>query len=345
MREAAINEDAALAEAIEPYSKAFIADPSHHYSGINALTLSLLRRHLGGETNPTVIDNLIGGVLWASLSAQERDRKDYWARASYAELCLLVNPPEAIRKEYGATVAAANRDWFALDSTRQTLTLLCNLEFRPAETAIALAIVDREIERVVPPFEPRQVFLFSGHMMDALDRPTPRFPAEKETTAAEKIAAALDAFGAGPGDLALTQGASGGDILFLEACRERGVRLHLLLPLEEPEFIERSIIPSVNGEKWRERYYALKSGLIDAPRTMPRELGPLPRSVGGEEANPFERCNLWLLSTALAWGVDKVRFICLWNGGGGDGPGGTAHMYNEVKRRTGRVIWIDSRNI
>jgi hypothetical protein len=255
----------------------------------------------------------------------------------------MVNPIATIRKEYSATVAAANRDWFALDSTRQTLTLLRDLEFRPTETVAALAIVDREIARIVPPFEPRQVFLFSGHMMDAPDRPTPRFPAEKELIVVEKIAAALDALNAGPGDLALTQGASGGDILFLEACRERGVRLHLLLPLEEPEFIERSILPSVNGEKWRERFYALKSGLIDAPRIMPVELGPLPRSGSGEEANPFERCNIWLLSTALAWGIDKVRFICLWNGGGGDGPGGTAHMYNEVKRRTGRVTWIDPR--
>lgn len=345
MRAVAINEDAALAEAIDPYYKAFIADPAHHYSGINALTLSLLRRHLGGETNPTVIDNLTGGVLWASLTAQERERKDYWARASYAELCLLVNPLETIRKEYGATVAAANRDWFALDSTRQTLTLLHNLEFRPAETAAALAIVDREIERAVPPFEPRQVLLFSGHMMDAPDRPAPRFPAAKETVAAERVAAALDDLGAGPGDLALSQGASGGDILFLEACHLRGVRLHLLLPLEEPEFIERSILPSANGEQWRDRYYALKSGLTDPPRSMPAELGPLPRSGGGEETNPFERCNLWLLYTALAWGLDKVRFICLWNGGGGDGPGGTAHMYNEVKRRTGRVTWIDSRTL
>ena len=51
-------------------------------------------------------------------------------------------------------------------------------------------------------------------------------------------------------------------------------------------------------------------------------------------ANAFERCNLWLLYSALARGVDRVRFICLWDGGGGDGPGGTAHLYREVKRRT-----------
>ena len=73
--------------------------------------------------------------------------------------------------------------------------------------------------------------------------------------------------------------------------------------------------------------------------------GQLPRGASGEEANAVERCNLWLLYTALAWGVSKVRFIGLWNGGGGDVPGGTAHMYNEVKRRTGRVSWLDTRTL
>ena len=71
---------------------------------------------------------------------------------------------------------------------------------------------------------------------------------------------------------------------------------------------------------------------------MPDELGPLPRGV-----NPYERCNLWLLYTALGRGVDKVRFVCLWNGEGDDGPGGTRHMHDEVKRRTGYVTWIDIR--
>ncbi len=345
MRDAAVYEDAALAEAIEPYRKAFILDPSHHYSGVNALTLTLLRKHLGGETEQVIIDNLIGGVLWAALTAQERDRKDYWARASYAELCLLVNPLDTVRKEYSATVAAADRDWFALDSTCQTLCLLRDLEFRPDETTAALDILEREIERSTPPFEPRKVFLFSGHMIDAPDRAEPRFPADKEGIAAKKIAETLDALGAGPEDLALTQGASGGDILFLEACKARGVRLCLMLPLEEPEFIDRSILPATDGNAWRERYYAIKEGLPDAPRVMPDELGPLPKIGRDEHASPFERCNLWLLYTALAWGIDKVRFICLWNGAGADGPGGTEHMYNEVKRRTGRVTWLDTREL
>ncbi len=345
LRDAAGYEEAALAEAIEPYHKAFIADPAHHYSGVNALTLHLLRRHLDGDTDATVIENLIGGVLWASLSAQERNRKDYWARASYAELCLLVNPLETVRKEYGTTVAAANRDWFALDSTRQTVCLLRDLEFRPQETAAALEVLDREIARSTPPFEPRQVILFSGHMIDAPDRAVPRFPADKEDVAADRIARALDALDAGPGDLALTQGASGGDTLFLEACQARGLRLHLMLPLEEPEFIDRSIVPAAGGQQWRERYFAIRAALQDPPRILPAELGPPPRTGRDGHASPFERCNRWLLYTALAWGVEKVRFICLWNGEGGDGPGGTAHMYSEVKRRTGRVTWLDTRTL
>jgi tetratricopeptide (TPR) repeat protein len=340
MRAAAEAEDASLVEAIDPYHKAFVTDPAHHFSGINSLTLHLLQKHLGGQPDETVLTNLIGGVLWASLTAQQRDKKDYWARASFAELCLLVNPKETVVREFRATVAAANRDWFALDSTRHTLKFLSDLEYRPDETAAALEIVEREIARSTPPFDPQHVFLFSGHIIDAPGRETPRFPSGKEDAAALEIAKTLDQLGAGPGDLALCQAAAGGDLLFLEACQQRGVRCQLLLPFAEPEFIQRSILPSQDGDRWRDRYFTMKGKLQDPPRIMPNELGPPPKNV-----DAFERCNLWLLCTALAWGVDKVRFVCLWNGEGGDGPGGTAHMYNEVKRRTGRVTWIDTRRI
>lgn len=340
LRAAAELELPCLEEAIEPYHQAFLADPAHHYAGINSLTLHLLLRHLGGEVSQTLVDNLTGGVLWAALSAQQRDGKDYAARASYAELCLLLNPLAAVVREYRVATAVAKGDWFALESTRQTLVLLRDLQWRPAETAAALEVVDREIARSVPPLLPRQVLLFSGHMVDAPDRPQPRFPpamVPRVTAAMERV---LDEMGAGAGDLALTQGASGGDLIFAEACLKRGVRLQLLLPLPEPEFIEASLLRSADGVRWRERYYALKAALPEPPREMPAELGPLPPG-----ANPYERCNLWLLYSMLAYGPDKARFVCLWDGGGGDGPGGTRHMVHEVKRRTGRVAWIDIRTL
>lgn len=187
--------------------------------------------------------------------------------------------------------------------------------------------------------QPRRVFLFSGHMIDAPGRPTPRFPPAKLPAAAQKIAEALDKLGAGPEDLALTQGACGGDILFTEACQKRGVKVHWLQPFREQEFIQHSV--AHGGEGWLKRYFDAKAKLAAPIRPAPEELGELPQNA--EPGYPYTRCNLWLLETALSYGADKVHFICLWDGGGGDGPGGTAHMYNEVKRRTGNVTWIDIR--
>ena len=340
LREAAALEDASLCDAIEAYRTAFMRDPSHHYSGVDALILLMLQKHLGGETDDAALERLRGGALWACLTAAHRDPSDYWARAGLAEVVLHDQPKDVIVHKYMAAMAAANQDWFALDSTRQTLALLLDLDYRPLETAAALKVIDHEIALAQPPFVPRQVLLFSGHRVDAPGRTPPRFPPERIPQAAAAIAQALDALEAGAGDFALVQGASGGDLLFAEGCAARGVRVQLLLPLPEPEFIEQSIANSIGGDDWRTRYFALRAVLKDLPRVMPDELGPLPA-----HANAFERCNLWLLFSALARGVDNVRFICLWDGGGGDGPGGTAHMYREVKRRTGRVTWIDTRTL
>ncbi|MFA5923752.1 MAG: hypothetical protein WC856_21065 [Methylococcaceae bacterium] len=173
-------------------------------------------------------------------------------------------------------------------------------------------------------------------MINTPDRPVPRFPADKEAIAAQKIAKILAKLAAGPEDLALTQGACGGDLLFAEACLQRGVKLKLLQPFDEPAFIKKSVLPG--GESWRERYFKIKQQA--QTKAAPIELGLPPKDV-----NPYERCNLWLLYSALAYGTDIVQFICLWNGEGGDGPGGTAHMYNEVNERTGQVIWLDTRRL
>jgi hypothetical protein len=178
--------------------------------------------------------------------------------------------------------------------------------------------------------------LFSGHRVDEPGRATPRFPLDKVPVAAAAIDQALQRIDAGPGDLALTQGASGGDLIFAEACQTRGVRLQLLQPFAEAEFIERSVTPSAGD--WEALYRAVTARLSDPVRCLTPELG---RS----DADPYERCNLWLLDTALAFGPEKVRLLCLWDGGGGDGPGGTRHMVQEVQKRNGQVIWLDTRTL
>ncbi len=183
------------------------------------------------------------------------------------------------------------------------------------------------------PQSPRKVVLFSGHMIDAPDRAKPRFPPDKEPIAARAIASALADLGVGPPDLCICGGACGGDLLFAEAALARSARLELYIPFDEPPFLEKSV--DFAGDDWRARYFAAKASAT--LHVAPRELGSL---QGGED--PYERNNRWMLDAALRFGADKVDFVCLWNGEGGDGPGGTKHMMEEVRQRGGTTHWLDT---
>ena len=339
MRQDAAADDGLLQEAIDAYAKGFHKDPSHYYSGINAVGLMHLRAHLtDNEERSELRKEIEGGVRWAVRAALEKDSKDYWARATLAELEGLSNKKEVIEAALRSAVAVADKDWFKLNSSREQLLLYKDLGFRPAEVQGGLEIVNRALARVTRPegrWAPRQVFLFSGHMIDAPDRKDPRFPPDKEPIAAKGIADKLDALGAGAEDLALSGGACGGDLLFAEACLARGLKLELRIPFDEPTFIRKSV--AFASGNWTDRFYQVKGNPNTKLLVMPDELGPTPK-----EANPYARDNLWQLYAALSWGPDKVRFICLWNRKGGDGPGGTEHMYETVQKYSGRVYVLDT---
>ncbi len=183
---------------------------------------------------------------------------------------------------------------------------------------------------------PRNVLLFSGHMIDAPGRQEPRFPASKEPIAADTIARRLDDIGANSSDLAICGGACGGDLLFAEACLARGTGLELYIPFDEPAFLAESV--DFANANWRERFFAAKAKA--ALHVAPDELGPLPPGD-----NPYERNNMWMLESAARFGAEKLVFICLWNGKGGYGPGGAKHLMDEAGRKTKRVYWLDTREL
>ncbi len=339
MKDEAAYEDALLRAAIESYASAYRRNPAHYYSGINAVTLMHLHRHL---TNDTRYDKemvaIAGAVLFAA-NIETDPNQAFWAKATLGDLEVLIGTPDTVKEAYKEAIAKNDKDWFALESGRGQLLLLKKLGFKPENVEAGLATFDRALAKLQRPddkWQPRRVFLFSGHMIDKPGRQPPRFPQEKEPVAAQKIAEALHELEAGPEDLALTQGACGGDLLFTEACQQRGIKIKWLQPFEEPTFIQKSV--TCNSETWRQRYLKAKDYLTTTIRSAPESLGLPPKGI-----DPYERCNLWLLSTALSYGITKVHFICLWDGGGGDGPGGTAHMYKEVEKRTGQATWIDMR--
>lgn len=344
LREEAAYEDALLRTAIDSYTKGLRRNPGHYYSGINALTLMHVYRHLKNDARYDREMAAMAGAVRYGAECEPDDQKRYWSQVTLGDLEVLVGTPDTVRAAYKEAIARCEKDWFSLNSSLTQLKMLKDLGFKPDSVEAAIATFDHAMQKLTKPadkWQPHNVFLFSGHMIDALDRPTPRFPPAKEPSAAQKVSEALDRLGAGPDDLALTQGACGGDLLFTEACLQRGVKVNWLQPYREPDFIQNSVVRC--SETWRKRYLDAKAKLAAPIRSAPNDLGE-PRP-GTKPDYPYERCNLWLLYTALAYGVDKVRFVCLWNGGEGDSPGGTAHMYNEVKRRTGQVTWIDIRQI
>ncbi|MEP7099375.1 MAG: hypothetical protein ABI781_02630 [Burkholderiales bacterium] len=193
-----------------------------------------------------------------------------------------------------------------------------------------------------PHFVPRRVLLFSGHRVDAPGRAPARFPSALVPRAAQAIGDALDALGAGPADLAISQAASGGDLLFADACAARGVRLCVMLPMAEPAFIAESVQGSAGTDDWAARYAAMRANLSQPPQVL-ADVRPDPVDPPWPQADVFRRCNAWLLDTAIAHGVGKLHFICLWDGSDAGGPGGTAHMVREVARVGAPMSWIDTR--
>jgi hypothetical protein len=176
-------------------------------------------------------------------------------------------------------------------------------------------------------------------MIDAPNRTSERFPDDMEDLAKAAIEKALDAFGAQEGDLALCEGACGGDLLFARAALDLKLQLELRLPFDEPTFLQRSVIFA--GPKWRTRYFDVKAQ-IGPSRVliMPVELGPTPAN-----RNDYERANLWQLYSALAWGPQNVRVIALWNREKSSKLGGTDHMIEVVEKRSGQYEIIDTRDL
>jgi hypothetical protein len=185
---------------------------------------------------------------------------------------------------------------------------------------------------------PRHVLLFSGHMIDAPDRKAPRFPASKEAGAADAIAALLDTadVAAGPNDLAICGGACGGDLLFAEACLAHGTALEMYIGFDENTFLKDSV--DFANANWRNRFFEARRRAT--LHIAPDELGPLPSG-----ADPYERNNLWMLERAMRFGAARMIFICLWDGEGGDGPGGTKHMMEAARQNSAPVYWLDIRKL
>ena len=178
-----------------------------------------------------------------------------------------------------------------------------------------------------------KVVVFSGHMTDLPDRKEPRFPDSKAWVVGKHIARQLDAWGVGPGDLAICGGARGGDLLFAMAAAERGAEVWLFLPLPERDFLKESVYHPENN--WDDFYYVLLKRPNVKVFSQPERLKLPPEGV-----SVYARNNLWMLNTARVEADDPDRLYALlvWDEQPtGDGAGGTSDFAARVRRLGGHL--------
>ncbi|MFN0300560.1 MAG: tetratricopeptide repeat-containing protein [Burkholderiales bacterium] len=352
-----------LALSIEAYEDGFREDLNHFYSGLNALSLLQSTVELAGalpDAWSSGFDDegeaatrlaelkqhlaLLSGTVRYSIERtrerlKTRDKRDVWTDVSWADYrCLTATRPDSVGRAYRDALTGASD--FNFDAVRRQLQMLDALSVKSENVKAALKEIDAldkasngltKIEPIV------RVLVFTGHMIDAPDRKTPRFPAAKEQAARRAIRdAILSEQQKYPGRIiGIAGGACGGDILFHEACAETGIATELLLALPRDAFVRESV--QHGGPQWVERFEKLSAART--PRVLV-EREALPRWLRMRKGySVWERNNLWTLFNALAHGGEKVTLIALWDGQSGDGPGGTQDMVDKAKAR-GAVVQI-----
>ncbi len=348
-----------LKETYEAYERAFGEDLNHVYSGLNALAMVTVILSLAAQAPDTwqwmwdtqrEAENALQNhkdrqaelaiLVRSAIKAEEKrlnteDSKDIWLEISKADYALLtLSNPHRVQNLYHEIVEESSD--FNFESSYRQLKLYKSLNVLTDNTNAALAAFgDFHSSKK----NNSRILLFTGHMIDKPDRPQPRFPPEKEEEIRGKIKEALQKEKTDNDNkklLGIAGGACGGDILFHEVCRELGIKTELYLALPPDAFITESV--AFAGANWIERFYKLYNSLphhvLSPTNEMPNWLKKRPGY------SIWERANLWMLNSSLTCGGANMSLIAVWNGQGGDGPGGAQHMVNEAKTRGSEVTII-----
>ena len=354
-----------LTKACDDYAAAYATDLNHSYSGINALMLARLRIDIaaaqpeawadGHDSDDEAqqalkdlqaeLDDLMGAVRLAVRGAEARlaaaAGDDPWLRCTAADLQLLrKDRPRRVLAGYQRALEGAPPAVF--DSLRRQWAMLAQLgvfaDLLPDLTALLDSLAPAPAD-ANPSAGPERVILFSGHRIDEPGRAVPRFPSADEPAARQAITDQLQtlraAWPAGCRVRGIAGGASGGDILFHEACAALAIPTALYLPMPAEAFVARSV-EVAGAPGWVPRFYAIRQRcqatgllhLLNDSDKLPTWLAPQIARTG---YTVWTRCNRWMLHAALAHGADKLTMLALWNGQGGDGPGGTQDMVRAVR--------------
>ncbi|MBM3271131.1 MAG: DUF4071 domain-containing protein, partial [Candidatus Sericytochromatia bacterium] len=281
------------------------------YTGINAATTLLLLGHAADARDQAA---MVRDLCRRRLEAGP----DYWAQATLGEAALVAGDLAEAEAHYLAAVRLAGSRYGDLGTTRRQARRLLEALGMDAHVLDAALRVPR-------------VVVFAGHMVDRPGRERPRFPAECEAAVRQAVADRLERLDAGFG---FSSAASGADLLFIEAMRERRAEVTVVLPCGRDSFRRESVAIRDDGA-WGERF--------------DRILAELPVVYAGEQSETAGPA-AYRYANLLQFGLGRLRAdrlgtdlvgLAVWDGGPADGPAGTAAQIELWQGRGARTEIVD----
>jgi class 3 adenylate cyclase/tetratricopeptide (TPR) repeat protein len=290
--------------AYEIYASAY-ERTGGYWSGINAATIA---RYLNDNEQALALANRVTEQCLQELTRGTEDSGElYWLQATLGEAALIRGELSDAIKWYTEAGRGSNGRYGDLASTRRNARLLFKV----------MDLDPDQQQRIESCFQIPRVAVFAGHMIDQPGRPTPRFPNYLAPQVYEQIAEILRRLDAGIG---VASAACGSDILFLEAMLKREGEINIILPFLKEEFIKTSV-DLVPGSDWGPRFEVV---LEQAAQVI---VASENRASGN--AMVYEYANLLLDGLAIlrAKMLDTELIpLVVWDGGEGDGPGGTSSL-------------------
>ena len=294
---------------------------------------------------------------------ERADERDIWVEISAADLmCITSNAPVRVAAAYRRVKEAPG---FRVKSILQQLAIYRDLGVLNSNLAEVFKVLGEpaplaDQSAAVPKTGRKRVLVFAGHMIDAPGREKKRFPPDKENVAREKIKEAIiKEMNTGAGVLCGYAGAaSGGDILFQEICAELDIPTRLYLAIPPKKYVNSSVVKA--GQDWVKRFWDIYNKhekskqlrVLSEVEDAKDDVDYLPAWLRSkDDYGIWQRNNLWMLFNAVDEACDvktgdpNLTLIALWDGAGGDGPGGTGDLVKKVQDMGARHEIIDTKEV
>ena len=285
-----------------------------YWSGINAATMALL---LGESEEATRLARGVRDVCLQAAAAGHAG--EYWLLATLGEAALLLRNWSEAEEWYSRAAAIAMREYGHLASTRRNARLI-------------LRYLDADPSRIDACIHVPRIVVFAGHLIDRPDRGSSRFPPALEPAVGSAIRDWLRTADVGVGYAAA---ACGSDILFLEGLLASGAEARVVLPYNRNQFREDSV-EIVPGGDWPDRFERVLA------RAAEVVIGSDHRTGSGSLSYEYGLLLLDGLAGIRADELDtELVALAVWDGGDGDGLGGTAAAITRWRADGRRMHVID----